>query len=143
MLARIILDGSDQWRQLIAREVVSVHRADPRLGLLIQELQRFTGDESSNSGDFVRWLQDRQGVEGDGKNSELMMLVAEVSTAAGPELTDKSIRMQLHRVLLEQWKAQARDLTSEIRQAEDRDDLPRVARLQGELGEIRLRKPDF
>jgi len=71
------------------------------------------------------------------------MLVAEVSTAAGPELTEDSIRMQLHRVLLEQWKAQARDLTAEIRQAEDRDDLPRVARLQGELGELRSRKPDF
>jgi len=143
MLARIILDGSDHWRRLIAREVVSVHRADPRLGHLIQELQRFAGDDASDSGDFVRWLQERQGVEGDEDHSELMMLVAEVSTAAGPELTEDSIRMQLHRVLLEQWKAQARDLTAEIRQAEDRDDLPRVARLQGELGELRSRKPDF
>jgi len=143
MLARIILDGSDQWRRLIAREVAPTHRADPRLARLIEKLAIFAGDKVNEGKDFVRWLQERRGVEGDDDDSELMMLVAEVSTAAGPELTDDSIRMQLHRVLLEQWKAQARDLTGEIRRAEDRDDLPRVARLQGELGELRSRKPDF
>ncbi len=71
------------------------------------------------------------------------MLVAEVSAGAGPELTEDSIRMQLQRVMLEQWKAQARDLTAAIRRAEDRDDLQRVADLQEKLGELRLRRPDF
>lgn len=143
MLARIILAGSDQWRRLIAREVAPVHRSDPRLGRLIRELQRFASDESSREKDFVRWLQEEQGVDGDEENAELMLLVAEVSTAPGPELTDDAIRMQLQRVLLEQWKAQARDLTAEIRRAEDRDDLTEVARLQQELRAFRSRKPDF
>jgi DNA primase len=143
LLARIILDGSDHWRRLIASEVESVYRSDPRLGHLIRELQRFASDESSRDRDFVRWLQEEQGAPGDEARTELMVLVAEVSNAAGPELTDDAIRMQLHRVLLEQWKAQARDLTGEIRRAEDRGDLSEVTRLQRELRELRSRKPDF
>ena len=143
LLARIILDGSDHWRRLIAREVAPVQRSDPRLGRLIRELQRFTGDESASDKDFVRWLQEEQGVEGDEESAELMVFVAEVSTAAGPELTDDAIRMQLQRVLLEQWKAQAKDLTAEIRRAEDRGDLTEVARLQQGLREIRSRRPGF
>ena len=143
LLARIILDGSDHWRELIAREVDPAHRADPRLGRLIRELQRFAREASSDGADFVRWLQEETGADGDEESSELMMLVAEVSTAAGPELNEESIRMQLHRVLLEQWKAQARVLTAEIRKTEDRDDLEGVTRLQLELGELRSRKPDF
>ncbi|MEX1310926.1 MAG: hypothetical protein AB1Z65_10945, partial [Candidatus Sulfomarinibacteraceae bacterium] len=143
LLARIILDGSDDWRRLIAREVAPVHRSDPRLGRLICELQRFTRDESSRGTDFVRWLQEEQGAAGDEESADLMVFVAEVSTAAGPELTDDAIRMQLQRVLLEQWKAQARDLTAEIRRAEDRGDLTKVARLQQEMRELRSRRPGF
>ena len=143
LLARIILDGSDDWRRLIAREVAPVHRSDPRLGRLIRELQRFTRDESSRGKDFVRWLQEEQGAVGDEESADLMVFVAEVSTAAGPEVTDDAIRVQLQRVLLEQWKAQARDLTAEIRRAEDRGDLAKVARLQQELRELRSRRPGF
>ena len=57
--------------------------------------------------------------------------------------TEDSIRLQLQRVMPEQWRAQGRDLTAAIRRAEDRDDLRRVADLQEKLGELRLRRPDF
>jgi DNA primase len=143
LLARIILDGSSHWRRLIAREVSPNHRSDPRLGRLIRKLQRFTDDESQRDTSFLRWLQEEQGADGDDEGEALMVLVAEVSTSAGPELTDDAIRVQLQRVLLEQWKVQARELTAEIRRAEDRDDLAEVARLQREFHDLRSRRPDF
>jgi DNA primase len=136
-LARIILDGEDRWRRLIAREVDPLHRGDQRLGRLIGELRRFTERVSDDTRDFVRWLQE------DVEDEELMLLVAEVSTAAGPELTDEAIKMQLRRVLLEQWKAQARDLTAQIRRAEDLGDDAAVGGLQTKLAEFRSRRPDF
>ncbi len=136
-LARIILDGEDRWRQLIAREVEPAHRGDARLGRLITELRRFTEAGDDDTRDFVRWLQD------DVEDEELLLLVAEVSTAAGPELVDEAIRMQLHCVLLEQWKAQARGLTAQIRSAEDSGDDAAVAGLQTRIAELRSRRPDF
>ena len=72
-----------------------------------------------------------------------MMLVAEVSTGAGPELTEEAIRLQLQRVMLEQWKAEAREITAAVRRAADRDDLEAVADLQQKLVEMKSRKPDF
>jgi len=136
-LARIILDGEDRWRQLIARNVEPAHRGDVRLGRLISELRRFTDTGDGETRDFVRWLQEEV------EDEELMLLVAEVSTAAGPELADEAIRMQLQRVLLEQWKAQARDLTAEIRSAEDSGDEAAVGELQKRIAELRSRRPDF
>jgi DNA primase len=136
-LVRIILDGDARWRRLIADQVDPAQRGDPRVGRLIQALQRFLDDEAHNARDFVRWAQEM--VDDD----DLMILVAEVSAGHGPELTDDTVRMQLRRVMLEQWKAQARELTAAIRRAEDRDDLGEVAALQEKLGEIRVRRPDF
>ncbi len=136
-LARIILDGGTGWRRLVADQVEPAHRGDERLGRLIEALRVFCSDEAKADGDFVRWLQDSV------EDEELMMLVAQVSAGAGPELTEDTIRMQLQRVVLEQWKAQARDLTAAIRRAEDRDDLEAVAELQQQLGELRSRRPDF
>ena len=72
-----------------------------------------------------------------------MMLVAEVSTGAGPELAEDAIRLQLQRVMLEQWKAQAREITAAFRRAADRDDLEAVADLQQKLVGLKSRKPDF
>ena len=136
-LARIILDGGARWRRLIADQVESAHRDDERLGRLIEALRVFSGGEANADGDFVRWLQDT--IDDD----ELMMLVAQVSAGAGPELTEDTIRLQLQRVMLEQWRAQARDLTAAIRRAEDRDDLQTVADLQTKLGALRSRRPNF
>jgi DNA primase len=136
-LTRIVLDGDDRWRRLIAREVEPAHRGDPRLARLLRELRRFTENEDGEPRNFVRWLHDEV------EDEELLLLVAEVSTAAGPELTDETVRRQLQRVLLEQWKAQARELTAEVRSAEDRDDLAEIARLQTELAALRVRRPDF
>jgi hypothetical protein len=136
-LVRIILDGDVRWRQLIADRVDPTRRGDPRVGRLIHALRRFFDDETQEGRDFVRWAQEN--VDDD----DLMILVAEASAGQGPELTDDTVRMQLQRVMLEQWKAQARELTAAIRRAEDRDDLGEVAALQEKLGEIRVRRPDF
>ena len=136
-LARIILDGGVRWRRLVADQVEPAHRDDERLGRLIEALRIFSADEVNDDEDFVRWLQETI------EDEELMMLVAEVSAGAGPDLTDDKIRLQLQRVMLEQWKIQARETTAAIRRAEDRDDLQGVAGLQEKLGELRSRKPDF
>jgi len=136
-LVRIILDGDLPWQRLVADQVEPAHRGDPRVGRLIEALRTFTIAESRGGVGFVRWLQDEIDDE------ELMMLVAEVSAGAGPELTEEAIRRQLHRVLLEQWKVEARDLTAAIRRAEDRDDVQEVAVLQTKLAELRVRQPDF
>ena len=136
-LARIILDGDARWRRLVADQVDPAHRGDERLSRLIENLRIFSGDEANDDGDFVRWLQDSS------EDDELMMLVAEVSTGAGPELTEDAIRLQLQRVMLEQWKAEAREITASVRRAADRDDLGAVADLQQKLVEVKSRKPDF
>jgi len=44
---------------------------------------------------------------------------------------------------LQLWKAQARDLTSQVRRAEDAGDNERVGELQVQLAELRSRTPDF
>jgi DNA primase len=137
LLARIILDGDARWRRLVADQVDPAHRGDERLSRLIENLRIFSGDDANDDGDFVRWLQDSS------EDEELMMLVAEVSTGAGPELTEDSIRLQLQRVMLEQWKAEAREITAAVRRAADRDDLGAVADLQQKLVEVKSRKPDF
>ncbi len=136
-LARIILDGDARWRRLVADQVDPAHRGDERLSRLIENLKIFSGDDANDDGDFVRWLQDSS------EDEELMMLVAEVSTGAGPELTEDSIRIQLQRVMLEQWKAEAREITAAVRRAADRDDLGAVTELQQKLVEVKSRKPDF
>jgi len=136
-LVRIIIDGDARWQRLIADQVEPAQRGDPRVGRLIDALRRFVGNQTNDGGDFVRWLQ------GEIDDADLMSMVAEVSAGRGPNLTDETVRLQLHRVMLEQWKAQARDLTAAIRRAEDRKDLLRVAELQQKLGEFRLRRPDF
>jgi len=136
-LVRIILDGDARWLRLIADQVEPSRRGDPRVGRLILALQRFLDDGAHQGRRFVRWAQEKIDDE------DLMSLVAEVSAGQGPELTDDTIRVQLQRVMLEQWRVEARELTAAIRRAEDRDDLAEVTTLQERLGEVRIRRPDF
>ncbi len=136
-LARIILDGGPRWRRLVADQVDPAHRGDERLGRLIEKLKIFSADEANEDRDFIRWLQEAT------VDDELMVLVAEVSAGSGPELSEESIRLQLQRVMLEQWKAQAHEITAAVRHAADREDLEAVADLQRKLVELKSRKPDF
>ncbi len=136
-LARIILDGGARWRRLVADQVNPAHRGDERLGRLIEALRTFYGEDTNDDESFVRWLQENL------EDEELMMLVAQVSAGAGPELTEDSIRLQLRRVMLEQWKTEANRLTAAIRRADERGDHERVADLQKQKGELRSRMPDF
>ena len=136
-LARIILDGGTRWRRLVADQVNPAHRGDERLGRLIEALRTFSGEETNDDGSFVRWLQENV------EDEELMMLVAQVSAGAGPELTEDSIRLQLRRVMLEQWKTEANRLTAAIQRADERGDHKRVADLQKQKRDLRSRVPDF
>jgi len=136
-LARIILDGGARWRRLVADQVNPAHRGDERLGRLIEALRTFYGEDTNDDESFVRWLQENL------EDEELMMLVAQLSAGAGPELTEDSIRLQLRRVMLEQWKTEANRLTAAIRRADERGDHERVADLQKQKGELRSRMPDF
>ncbi len=135
LLARIIIEGGVEWQRVVAREVDLGARGDPRLGRLIDAVRRFVENGPTGS-DFVDWLQAES-------EDELVTLVAEVSARSGPELGDDAIRRQLRRVLIEQWRAEARDVTSAIRHAEDRGDLERVSELQRRLAQLRSRRPDF
>jgi DNA primase len=137
LLVRIILDGGEGWRRVVAEQVDPAHRGDARVGRLIEALRSFAADGSGRPGDFLRWLQEQ--IDDD----ELMTLVAEVSAGVGPELSEDAIRVQLRRVLLEQWKTEANRLTAAIGRAEERGDLERVAELQLQKGELRSRRPDF
>ncbi len=137
LLARIIVDGGAGWQRVVAREIESGLCRDPRVGRLVEAVRRFVAVATGDT-DLVRWLQ----VDND-DDDELLTLVAEVSAGSGPELGDEAIRHQLERVLIEQWRAQARDVTSAIRRAEDRGDLERISELQRRLGELRSRRPEL
>ncbi len=49
-LARIILDGGDRWRRLVADQVEPAYMSDERLGRLIEALGVFTADEATPVG---------------------------------------------------------------------------------------------
>jgi DNA primase len=135
LLARIIVDGGERWRGLIAEQIAPEHISNPRLRRLIEATKTRQSDPDRDE-DFIRWLQTAD-------DDELLTFVAEVSAAGGPELSDESIRHQLGRVLLEQWKAEAGILTGAIRQAEAAGDFERVAELQRRKAELRSRRPEM
>ncbi|HSL17706.1 MAG TPA: DNA primase [Methylomirabilota bacterium] len=137
-LARIMIDGGRHWQSLIAEELEASHIEDARVGRLLESLRTFAARPAADDREFVRWLS-----ENCGDDDELMTLVAQVSNTPGPELSDDSIRRQLHRTLLQQWKAQAGLLTAAIRQAEDRGDMEQISVLQARKRELRTRRPDF
>lgn len=137
LLARVIVDGDDRWRRIIAREVDPGERADPRLAELVRALRDYDREVAPGGQDFVRWLQDRT----DGES--LVLLAAEVAAVGGPELTDETVRIQLERTLIEQWKAQAGRLTAAIRRAEEAGDDQRVAELSVEKTRLRSKRPEF
>jgi DNA primase len=137
LLVRIVLDGGPKWRTIVADHVEPENLDDARVRRLLEALRGYEKSGTSGDDGFVRWLQ----AEID--DDELMSLVAQVSAGSGPELTDDAIRRQLHRVVLEQWKAQARALTAAIRRAEDRGDDQRVADLQEKMRDLRSRRPEF
>jgi DNA primase len=138
LLVRIALDGGPRWRRLIAEQVDPELRNDPRVGRLVTALRRFEIEGGGLDREFVRWLQ-----VSTSDDDELLTLVAEVSTGSGPELTDDGARRQLERVLIEQWRVQARRLTAAIRSAEDDGDVETVTGLQEAMRELRNRRPDL
>ncbi len=137
MLVRIVLDGGDAWRRIVAREVKPELRADPRVARLIEAVRSFDASTGSEDEDFFDWF--RRQVDDD----ELMTLVARFATRDGPPLTDDAIRKQLALTLTAQWRSEARQLTSQVRQAEQEGDDRAVAALQERLRVLRTRRPDL
>jgi hypothetical protein len=111
-------------------------RSDPRVRRLVEALRRYT-EAAEKDEDFSTWLLK------EADDEELTTLLAHLINAEGPELTEATIRKQLTVTLTEQWRNQARRLTGQIQQAEQRGDDEAVATLQRELSDIRSRRPDY
>jgi DNA primase len=134
MLVRILLDAGPHWCRRVLELVDPAARPDPRVGRLLRCLRE--GLDGGAAEDPLAYLRNAV------RDEELDVLVAEVATRGGPELTDDTVRRQLEIVLREQSRAEATRLNEAIRQAEEADDLERVAELQRRKAELRNRRPD-
>jgi len=137
MLARIILEGGPTWQRRIARDVEVMLPSDPRVQRLVASLKTFQENGLFDKEEFHSWLL--REVDDD----ELTTLLAHLSNAEVPELTDQTILTQMKVTLNEQWRNEARSLTAEIQRVEQEGDDAAVARLQTALSEVRLRRPNY
>jgi DNA primase len=137
MLARIILDGGPMWQRRMARDIEAMLPSDPRVQRLVASLKTFQEKGLFDNEDFPSWLL--REVDDD----ELKTLLAHLTNAEVPELTDETIRRQMRVMLNEQSRNQSRSLTAEIQRAEAEGDDKAVARLQTALSEVRTRRPDY
>jgi DNA primase len=134
MLTRIAIDGGPRWRRVLATYVEPATASDPRVGRLLELLR---ADRQAGERDDV------VGVVREHGDSELQVLVAEVATRGGPELSDESVRRQLTLLLREQARSQATRLNQQIATAEAAGDDQRVAELQRQKAELRTRPPEL
>ncbi len=130
-LARILLDCSSEWRRRILEVVDIEYIRDPRVRQLLEEATTIAGMDQDEA-DFVTELL-RQGTDPDASS-----LVAELCTAAMPEITDESIRIQLRTILHRQAREGARRLEPLIAAAEERGDHAELDRLLAEKRRLRL-----
>jgi DNA primase len=130
-LARILLDCSSEWRRRILEVVDIEYIRDPRVRQLLEEATTIAGMDHDEA-DFVTELL-RQGTDPDASS-----LVAELCTAAMPEITDESIRIQLRTILHRQAREGARRLEPLIAAAEERGDHAELDRLLAEKRRLRL-----
>jgi DNA primase len=130
-LARILLDCSSEWRRRILEIVDIEYIRDPRVRQLIEEATTIAGMDRDEP-DFVAELL-RQCTDPDASS-----LVAELCTAAMPEITDESIRIQLRTILHRQAREGARRLEPLIAAAEKRGDHAELDRLLAEKQRLRL-----
>jgi DNA primase len=130
-LARILLDCSNEWRRRILEIVDIEYIRDARVRQLMEEATTIAGSEQ-NGIDFVAELL-RQCTDPDASS-----LVAELCTAAMPDITDDSIRVQIRTILHRQAREGARRLEPLIAAAEKRGDHAELDRLLAEKRRLRL-----
>ncbi len=129
-LLRMVIECSREWRGRILAVVDLDFIEDPRVKAILEAAGE--ADESAEGaadfvGDLVRSTE----------HPDLGSLVAELSTAPMPEVTDESIRCQLTLLLEYQAKERARRLAPLIADAEARGDLAELDRLLEEKARLR------
>ncbi len=129
-LLRMVIECSREWRRRILAVVDLDFIEDPRVKAILEAAGE--ADESAEgAADFVGDLVRRT------DQPDLGSLVAELSTAPMPEVTDESIRRQLTLLLEYQAKERARRLAPLIADAEARGDLAELDRLLEEKARLR------
>jgi DNA primase len=129
-LARILLDCSAEWRSKIIELVNTDLIEDERVRLLLAEARAVQG-EDLEGGDFLGELLRRC------TDPDASSLVAELSHARMPGITDETIRLQLRALLQRQAREGARRLTPQIVAAEQRGDTEELERLLAEKTRLR------
>jgi hypothetical protein len=135
-LARILLDCSAEWRQKII-ELVNIDLIeDERVRRLLEDAKALQG-EGVEQGEFFDELLRRS------TDPEASSLVAELSHARMPGITDETIRLQLRALLQRQAREGARRLTPQIVAAEERGDTEELERLLAEKTRLRQNSAEF
>ena len=129
-IARILLDCSNEWRTKILEIVHVEYIQDPRVRRLFEDSSSIPGGDGS-SADFVAKLLAQC------SDPDASTLVAELCTSPMPEITDKSIRVQLKTILQRQAREDSQRLEPLIAAAEKRGDNTEVDRLLAEKTRIR------
>ncbi len=133
-LIRILLECDASWRQRIL-PVVDVELLESTQARRIVELLRSArGDVAA---DAVRALVDAA------DDPALVQVVAELSMAESPPLSETGIRSQVNVLLKRQAELRSRALQPLIEAAVERGDDEEVARLQEEKRRIRLERPSL
>ena len=130
-LARILLDCSSEWRRRILETVDIEYIRDPRVRQLMEEAATIAGMERDGNDFLVDLLRECT-------DPDTSSLVAELCTAAMPDVTDESIRIQMRTILQRQAREGARRLEPLIAAAEARGDHAELDRLLAEKRRLRL-----
>ncbi len=129
-LVRILLECSGTWRKKIIDLVQPELIEDDRIRHLLEEAAVVMGREGSEAAFAAELLRSSA-------DPEASLLVAEVSNAPMPEITDETIRVQLRTLLQRQARERARRLGPQIDAAEQRGDAEELDRLLAEKARLR------
>ncbi len=129
-LVRILLECSGTWRKKIIDLVQPELIEDDRIRHLLEEAAVVMGREGSEAAFAAELLRSSA-------DPEASSLVAEVSNAPMPEITDETIRVQLRALLQRQARERARRLGPQIDAAEQRGDAEELDRLLAEKARLR------
>lgn len=132
----MVIEGSREWRRRIL-DVVDLDLIEDSRVKTILEAAREIDDSAEGTTDFLGDLVHRTA------QPDLGSLVAELSTAPMPEVTDETIRCQLKLLLEHQDKERSRRLAPLIAEAEARGDLAELDRLLGEKARLRQKNVEI
>jgi DNA primase len=134
-LARILLEGTPEWRARILEQVRPELIDDDRVRSLVEAAADLAADAQPD--EAVREMLTRCADE------KVTSFVAELCNSDWPELTDDSIRSQLRVLLERQGRELARRLAPRIRAAEERGDHHELELLLAEKARLRRKSAEF